>query len=1098
MNSFRTWMLLLAFCCLSVVTNAQTILYFETEELEIKWNEPFIMPQLIANTDGKLKYSVSDLNVARIDENTGKLDVLEPGEIKVSVTSEKTENYPSATASFLLRVLPLTLELDKSFLVLKMDESKQLYSIIDPGNSLSIPFKWSSSNESVALVSDNGTITPVSAGTALITSEFGSMSASCVVIITSGYRDPIIKNFLPSQCDLSTDMKDSKIQVDENIYIIFNYAVQNSNAFLIRPGNAIKICTERDDIRLKFIFFRSSLDYRYYFTDRVGTEEGSLFKYGYTAEWIGDSREVTLGNSIFSEYPLYITQMEITYEINGIPISSDIINHTYNGNTITYIIQNECVAVFSATGLYSVNQYVKGEVDIPEFARGYKVTSIGPHAFFKASQMESINIPKTVSTIGACAFQNCVNLKTVSIPSSVESIDEMAFYNDHSLKEIYCYASPAPIANPNTFSDYSATLYVPAGAMQSYMESECWSRFADIKAMNVPTYIKITGLDSQPVTIGKQIQLTPILYPSNLDNQEEILSEIEWESSQPTVATISSDGLLTVLDDGFTIITATYKTISGINTVVARRNITNPTYIENFSRLNTGFPENADDSGYVQEITSNYTNINYSVKGAYIQNDYLLLDGDKSNNAYITFSFDKMCEQIQLLTSANCPVDNNSAINLYANDHLIGKYMVNAAGCLFTIDDIPIAYQKPGTVYKIESALSTFKPNFVQLSFIGDVVKPSKLTVKTISLEGDENKTFLKLTESVECYVTVEPVGCSYGKILWATDDEDCIQIDVSEASDGTRATITVKNDAELYRNARIYCYVENNPNITCDFRVQTNPLLLGDANDNLLVNIGDLVTIGNFILKESDKNDNFCFVNCDVDKNKEIDIADLSGTVNIIFGKDNDTKITKINGLKQVNDIRFPTLYYSLSDDAIDFKLNETFGLTSLQAEFKIPESMIVSDILLGNIESSHNMRWSISEDNIVRVIIYSFRNETLNQCGPSLFTIKKIANAGDKAQIIKVIGADAMANRYEIPAVENIEHVTEVRDILSPAPLVLGGSEEITIHNASGKKIEIYKIDGLLYQSFNAVSDKEVIGTPKGLYVIRIEKEQYKIIVK
>ncbi len=61
--------------------------------------------------------------------------------------------------------------------------------------------------------------------------------------------------------------------------------------------------------------------------------------------------------------------------------------------------------------------------------------------------IESVNIPSTVTTIGGGAFRNCQNLKSVVVPSTVKTIGEYAFYNCTELANVTLEEGIVEIAN---------------------------------------------------------------------------------------------------------------------------------------------------------------------------------------------------------------------------------------------------------------------------------------------------------------------------------------------------------------------------------------------------------------------------------------------------------------------------------------------------------------------------------------------------------------------------------------------------------------------------------------------------------------------------
>ena len=64
------------------------------------------------------------------------------------------------------------------------------------------------------------------------------------------------------------------------------------------------------------------------------------------------------------------------------------------------------------------------------------VTSIGPYAFIRCENLESINIPNGVTSIGEFAFFYCKSLKSINLPNSVTSIGNDAFDDCESLTSI--------------------------------------------------------------------------------------------------------------------------------------------------------------------------------------------------------------------------------------------------------------------------------------------------------------------------------------------------------------------------------------------------------------------------------------------------------------------------------------------------------------------------------------------------------------------------------------------------------------------------------------------------------------------------------------
>ena len=205
--------------------------------------------------------------------------------------------------------------------------------------------------------------------------------------------------------------------------------------------------------------------------------------------------------------------------------------------------------------------------DLTSVTIGNSVTTIGSDAFCGCSSLTNIDIPNSVTYIGESAFRECSGLTSVTIPNSVTYIGYCTFEGCYNLTDVYSYITDLSCVSVNdAFNRGSGeepaeecTLHVPYGKVEEYQADENWGPyFSDIVEMDaeVEDPVLATSIALEPteahLLAGETLQLRAIIEPEDVTN-----NSVSWSTSDPSIATVDKNGLVTAVAEGSAVITVT-------------------------------------------------------------------------------------------------------------------------------------------------------------------------------------------------------------------------------------------------------------------------------------------------------------------------------------------------------------------------------------------------------------------------------------------------------------------------------------------------------------------------------------------------------------
>lgn len=187
------------------------------------------------------------------------------------------------------------------------------------------------------------------------------------------------------------------------------------------------------------------------------------------------------------------------------------------------------------------------------------ITTIDHDAFYSCTSLTSINISNSVMNIGDCAFAGCSGLTSITIPNSVTAIGFGAFSNCNALSDVYSFITDLSegmygvpfYSYPANYSD--RTLHVPYGTSAAYQADSNWGPYFGTIVEMDPVPATSIELDKTSAVIleGETLQLTATVLPGYTTYKV-----VGWYSSNPAVATVDENGLVTAVSVGTATITA--------------------------------------------------------------------------------------------------------------------------------------------------------------------------------------------------------------------------------------------------------------------------------------------------------------------------------------------------------------------------------------------------------------------------------------------------------------------------------------------------------------------------------------------------------------
>lgn len=299
----------------------------------------------------------------------------------------------------------------------------------------------------------------------------------------------------------------------------------------------------------------------------------ALTTYAYDFEVNGLCYNFTSNNTVelthkqFNEYQSNSRAYPYTIGNLIIPTAVEYLEKEYSVTSISdyAFMRSNVTSVYIPYTITNIGEFAFGyNSGITKVTIPYSVTYVGRYAFDACYSLESVTIcnPSTIF-IGGDAFQECqidtLNLigngasrfnhysgyvgnidaiHTVNIGSGITSLSDTEI--DSTATTINCYAELPPSCGEWTFMCYNAELHVPPVSTVSYFTADFWSNFSNL-INDLSDKVSLNKTNANLVQ-WETLALTTTAIIGG--------SKVVWSTSNPNVAIVNEDGVVTAISEG--------------------------------------------------------------------------------------------------------------------------------------------------------------------------------------------------------------------------------------------------------------------------------------------------------------------------------------------------------------------------------------------------------------------------------------------------------------------------------------------------------------------------------------------------------------------
>lgn len=749
---------------------------------------------------------------------------------------------------------------------------------------------------------------------------------------------------------------------------------------------------------------------------------------------------------------------------------------------------------------YQYNSY-GNNVKIETVSCPVSMKFIGTGAFRECNSLRFINLPDRITEIQRLAFEkSSFTPDTLKLPESLEvyytnsfpikngqvivlggnisKFDNESWVLKKNMAVTYVINREVPPtfckgARYSSYQDsYSdgkelsgCTLYVPKNGYSMYADPEynsvgpggTWSGWsnpyshAKVKTINIPVINVSLNHSSCSINVGNSISLIPTVQPNNADNKA-----IVWQSSNPNVASVNNDGLVTALSCGNAVITAFSKENANINAtceIVVHQPLQSisltPTHInlkagEIYEGLSVSYnPTSADNKNVTwQSSNPSIATVDNNGKITAITGGETRITVTSKENPLI--KAECIVSVIQPVTGISI---NKPAIELIEeeSERLIATITPDNASnknINWTSSDISVAMVSPdGTVYAIKPGQATIMATTVDGGFVAlcKVTVKAKVIMATAIRLSHTSET-IAIGETLQLNAVLEPENVTNSNISWTSTNPNVATVNstglIQALAQGTTQIIATTTDGS---NLSAICEIAVEKQFIEISQIQISP-------SNVRIPVGKSVKLNAIITPGNATSKNVLWSST----NSSVATVSQDGNVEAI----SEGEAVIIASTQDGSNLS-ATCNISVYNDII---LISEIILNPVNFEGKENESATINAVVIPENATNKQLRWYSSNDNVA---VVNDGVVKLEKRGTAIITAEALDGSNVKSECTVVVSDSA-----------GIESIIEDKNT------------DVRIFNLSGH---------LIYQGIYAEANIE-----PGIYIVLCNGKGFKAIIE